>query len=173
MRLTKDEEIKLAREGYETLMAQFPKAMEKAKREVRRNSKSPSAKVARQKTRSEAPSETVRLTIGGSENKTLSLPRKAIEALTKILGHLSKGQEVTVTAEPTHLTTQQAADFLHVSRPFLVGLLEKGEIPFHKVGTHRRIKFADLQTYKESVDQKRLKALEQLTKQAQELNLGY
>ena len=173
MRLTKDEEIKLAREGYETLIAQFPKAKKKSKRDIGRNSKSPSAKVARRKTRSEAPSEMIRLTIGGSENKTLSLPRKAIEALTKILGHMSKGQEVTVTAEPTHLTTQHAADFLHVSRPFLVGLLERGEIPFHKVGTHRRIRFADLQIYKEGIDQKRLKALEELAKQAQELNLGY
>jgi excisionase family DNA binding protein len=152
MRLTKDEEIKLAREGYETLIAQFPKAKEKAKRDVGRNSKRPRGKAVSQAARSEDPSETISLTIGGgSENKTLSLPRQAIEALTKILGHLSKGQEVRVTAEPTHLTTQQAADFLHVSRPFLVGLLEKGEIPFHKVGTHRRVRFADLEAYKESV----------------------
>ena len=110
------------------------------------------------------------------KNPMLSLsdfPPQAISILKTTLKLLAEGKEVTVTAQPEELTTQQAADFLRVSRPFLVGLLEKGEIPFHKVGTHRRIGFGDLQAYKEKIDAQRLSTLEELTKQAQELNMGY
>ena len=94
-------------------------------------------------------------------------------ALTEILEHLAEGREVTVSAQPVEFSTQQAAEFLRVSRPFLVGLLEKGEIPFRKVGTHRRVLFADLQSYKERIDRRRLKTLEELAAQAQELEMGY
>lgn len=110
------------------------------------------------------------------KNPMLSLtdfPPQAIRVLKTTLKLLAEGKEVTVTAQPEELTTQQAADFLRVSRPFLVGLLEKGEIPFHKTGTHRRIGFGDLQAYKERIDARRLSALEELTKQAQELDMGY
>jgi len=62
---------------------------------------------------------------------------------------------------------------LNVSRPHLVKLLETGKIPFHKVGTHRRVRFEDLMDYKENIDRQRMKTLDELTAQAQELNLGY
>ena len=75
--------------------------------------------------------------------------------------------------KPVEMTTQQAAEFLRVSCPFLIGLLEKGEIPFRRVGAHRRILYADLQTYKGAIDAKRLKVLEELAAQAQALNMGY
>ena len=114
-----------------------------------------------------------RLVIGADNSAEISLTPQALEALTEILEHLAEGREVTVSADPVEYSTQKAADYLQVSRPFLVSLLEKGEIPHRKVGTHRRVLFADLRKYKEKTDAQRLKTLEELTKQAQELGLGY
>jgi excisionase family DNA binding protein len=73
----------------------------------------------------------------------------------------------------TELTTQQAADVLGVSRTFLVEQLEKGAIPYHKVGTHRRVMFKDLMEFKQTMDRNRLKALEELSAIDQKLGLGY
>ena len=69
--------------------------------------------------------------------------------------------------------TQEAADYLDVSRPYVVRLLEKGEIPFSKVGTHRRVKVSDLVAYQKKMKATRKKHLNFLAQQAQELRLGY
>ena len=114
-----------------------------------------------------------RLVIDAGADAEINLPPQAVKALTEVLEHLSEGREVTVSAQPIEFSTQQAAEYLRVSRPFLVGLLEKGDIPFRKVGTHRRVLFADLHNYKEQIDKRRLAALVELTTQAQELEMGY
>lgn len=103
----------------------------------------------------------------------LVLPRHALALLRDVLTEMADGNAVTIVPTHAELTTQQAADILNVSRPHLVKLLEEGKIPFSRTGSHRRIRFQDLMTYKNVRDHRSQEVLEELTKQAQELGMGY
>jgi excisionase family DNA binding protein len=101
----------------------------------------------------------------------LVVPREAAVLLAKVLGFLARGEGVNVIPDTAELTTQQAAEFLNVSRPYLIKLLETGEIPFRLVGTHRRVRFRDLSEYKSRDDLDRRRAADELTQLSQELGL--
>jgi excisionase family DNA binding protein len=127
------------------------------------------------KMRGRAKKGTVRLRVESNDEheETVAIPLAAFCLLTDILTEMAKGNAITLIPIHAELTTQQAADLINVSRPFLIEQLEKGEIPFRKVGKHRRILFADLMKYKHAMDRNRLKALEKLSAIDQELGLGY
>ena len=137
------------------------------------------AAIAREASRMLAPYidhlETLRFQVGEERKaaQKLSLPASAIRLLLDLLTEMAAGNAVTLIPVHAQLTTQQAADVLNVSRPFLVSLLEEGKIPHVKVGTHRRILFEDLMRYKNSVDRERRKTLDELVTQSEALGMGY
>ncbi|MCB9230171.1 MAG: helix-turn-helix domain-containing protein [Bacteroidia bacterium] len=116
--------------------------------------------------------ETVEIQIEGTK-QSIKIPKSAFSFLADILAQMAEGKSITVLPTDSELSSQQAADFIQVSRPFLVKLLEQGKIPFRKVGRHRRIRLMDLMNFEKIQKLEREKQLEFLAKQAQELNMGY
>jgi excisionase family DNA binding protein len=110
-----------------------------------------------------------------AEGKPVSatVPREAFELFLEVLGQMANGNAVTIVPVHAELTTQQAADLLNVSRPFLVGLLDESKIPFRMVGAHRRVKAADLIAYQQRDEAQRKKVLDELTAEAEKHGLGY
>lgn len=107
------------------------------------------------------------------EAHQIELPTTALRLLLDILAELAAGNAVQVVPVHAELTTQEAADLLNVSRPYLVKLLEDGELPFHKTGKHRRVRVVDLMAYKAARDKLSEQAMEELARQAQALGMGY
>lgn len=110
---------------------------------------------------------------GSSETITITLPQEALKRFLEVLAQMANGNAVTIVPIHAELTTQQAADFLNVSRPFLIELLEAKKLPFRMVGTHRRIRFADLQAFREADDKRREAVLAELSADAQLNGDGY
>lgn len=122
-----------------------------------------------------ADAERVRLTLQASNGSTdeLILPGAVLQVLLDALAQMAQGNAVSLLPVHQELSTQEAAGLLNVSRPFLVGLLEQGRIPFRKVGTHRRVLLRDLLAYREQVDQERKQALDELAALSQQEGMGY
>ncbi len=109
----------------------------------------------------------------GGSAQTFVLPAPAVQLLTDMMALLAQGRAVTVFPQDADLTTQQAADLLNVSRPHLVKLIEQGDVPFRKVGTHRRIRLDHLLSYRAAKEAQQRKAAAALAEEGQSLGLGY
>lgn len=114
----------------------------------------------------------IKLTVAAGEaQEELTIPVIAFRMLEMILNEMAQGHAVALSPVDREVTTQKAADLLNVSRPHLIKLLESGRIPFRKVGTHRRIRLADVLEYKTRMDSEADRAFAELVEQAQELGM--
>ena len=111
------------------------------------------------------------VTLPVDDGGSLVVPREAAELLARILAHMAAGEGVTVIPSHAELTTQQAAEILNVSRPYLIKLLECEAIEYRKVGKHRRIPLKALLAFKREDDQKRRRAADELSSLTQEMGL--
>ncbi|MDH7464251.1 helix-turn-helix domain-containing protein [Chitinophagaceae bacterium 26-R-25] len=107
----------------------------------------------------------------GKNGNSMNVPTKAVGFFYEIVDSMAYGKSVTVLTSDLLISTQQAADILNFSRPYVVKLLEEGKIPYQKVGTHRRLKIADVVAYQKKFERERDQALDWMTRQAQELNM--
>jgi len=109
--------------------------------------------------------------VEGDDSEVLAVPRAGAAMLVQLLSTLEGGQGVALVPSEAQLTTQQAADMINVSRPYLIGLLESGEIEYTKVGRHRRVPFRALVEYKRRADQRTRAAADEMSSLGQELGL--
>ena len=122
-----------------------------------------------------AHADRVQMTLRGinGESDEMVLPGSVLQMLLTVLSEMSQGNAISLIPRHQELSTQEAASMLNVSRPFLVGLLEKGKIPHRKVGSHRRVRLEDLLGYTENVDRQRAEALDRLAELSQQEDMGY
>jgi excisionase family DNA binding protein len=107
----------------------------------------------------------------GKRGEPVELPPSVVRVLAEVLDHAQHGESVRVVADTDEITTGQAAELLGVSRPYLVGLIERGEIPARKVGSRRRLRLADVLLYRDIDQARRLAAARDLAAEAQELGI--
>ena len=107
-----------------------------------------------------------------ADGTEIDLPESVFQVLRQVVHILAQGDGVSIVPVHKELTTQQAADILNVSRPYLIALLDKGQIEYSRTGKHRRIQFGNLLAYKRKRDQERREQLAELTRLSEELG-GY
>ena len=122
-----------------------------------------------------ADADRVKLSLRASngESDDLILPGHVLQIMLDVLSEMAKGNAISLVPHHQELGTQEAANLLNVSRPHLVSLLENGEIPFRKVGSHRRVLLTDVLTYRQDQHAMRSEALDELSTLSQQNNTGY
>lgn len=109
---------------------------------------------------------------GSSENApTIELPPQALRAVANLLGLMAQQQPIVIIPQKHELTTQEVANLLNVSRPYVVKQIESGQLKCRKVGRHRRVEFSELMRYQKDSQIKRNAALDELVALRQELGL--
>ena len=99
----------------------------------------------------------------GANGEKINIPEPIYQVLLQVVHAMASGKAISIIPQQQELTTQQAAEYLNVSRPYLIKLLEQGDIHHIKVGSHRRVRFDDLMKYKQQRDTKRREGLKELT----------
>ena len=115
--------------------------------------------------------QSVQLVLREQPNLAVPLPARAVAVVLTVLTAMAERRPISVIPHEAELTTQQAADYLNVSRPFLIGLIDRGEIAHRMVGRHRRVRFADLLAYEHTSAEKRKQALARMAAEARRLEL--
>jgi excisionase family DNA binding protein len=112
------------------------------------------------------------LAVEEDDGETVVVPAAALTLLVRILAHMAAGQGISIVPSTAELTTQQAADLLNVSRPYLIGLLNEGKIDYRMVGTHRLVPIEIVVQFKREDVASRRAAAEELSAMNQELGLS-
>lgn len=97
------------------------------------------------------------------DGEQVVIPSSVYQVWRQVVHAMALGQKISIVSQQQEMTTQEAADFLNVSRPYLIKLLEQGEIPYIKVGSHRRVNLLDLSKYKEERDNKRREGMKEFS----------
>lgn len=115
----------------------------------------------------------IMLTSDGEGQPSVAVPPAALKLIGQLLGAMSEGRPVVLMPGKQELTTVEAANYLNVSRPFVIKEIEAGRLPHRMVGRHRRIAFEDLVTYERKMREKQRAALERMAENERELGLDY
>lgn len=120
-----------------------------------------------------AATQSLSITDSDGVSHPVQMPVSALRFLVDVLTALGDGNTVKLVPIHAELTTQEGGDLLNISRPTFVKLLDDGLIPFTLAGNRRKVKYADIQSYKEKLETNRLATLEKLSALDQDLGLGY
>jgi excisionase family DNA binding protein len=115
----------------------------------------------------------IMLTTAEGDHPTVQLPPTALKLIGQLLGMMSEGRPIALMPSQQEFSTVEAANFLNVSRPFVIKEIEQGRLPHRKVGTHRRVLFEDLLAYARDMRKRQEHALERMAENARELGLDY
>lgn len=115
---------------------------------------------------------TITVSTGTGEPPTVEVPPAALKLIGQLLGAMSEGRPVVLMPTDQEFTTVEAANFLNVSRPFVIKEIEAGRLPHRKVGSHRRVALEDLLAYAQKMRAQQTRALERLADNARELGLN-
>ena len=109
---------------------------------------------------------------GAESAASIEIPAAAGPLIAQVLACMARGEAVTIIPQDAELTTQQSAEILGVSRPHVIKLMKLGRLPFRLVGTHRRVRYADLVEFQRSMESARGKVLDELAQMTQQLGLN-
>jgi len=115
----------------------------------------------------------ITLTTTDGSHPDVELPPAALKLIGQLLGAMSEGRPIILMPAKREFSTVEAANYLNVSRPFVIKEIEAGRLPHRKVGTHRRVAFEDLAAYAREMGKRQEHALERMAENARELGLDY